>query len=75
MKDWNRIHELETQIAQDEQRFHEIERLEEEQGKDISQQGFSIVSTEGRYRDEKETLSSSILRNREMLAGIKTQPD
>jgi hypothetical protein len=75
MKDWNRIHELEVQIAQDELRFHEIERLEEALMQNISHQGFSTASTEGRYRGEKEALSSSILRNREMLAGVKTQPD
>lgn len=50
MKDWNRIHELEAQIAQDEQRFHEIERLEEELMKDIPRRGFRVASTEARYR-------------------------
>jgi hypothetical protein len=75
MKDGKRIQELEAQIARDEQRYREIERLEGELLQNIPQQGFSTASTEGRYRDEKAALEDSIRKSREMLAGARTQPD
>jgi hypothetical protein len=71
--DEKRMAELEAQIARDEQRFREVERLEEELFKDIDTQGFRAASTEGRYRDEKNELASSIREAKEMLAGLRTQ--
>lgn len=73
--DERRIAELEAQIARDEQRFREVERLEEELLNNIPTQGFRAASTEGHYRDEKGALSSSILKAKEMLAGLRTQRD
>jgi hypothetical protein len=75
MKDLKRIQELEAQIARDEQRYREIERLEDELLQNIPTQGFRAASTGGRYRDEKAALADSIRESREMLAGARTQPD
>jgi hypothetical protein len=75
MKNWGSIHELEAQIARDEQRYREIEHLEEELMQNIAQKGFEAASTEGRYRSEKQTLEAAIRQNKELLAGARTQPD
>ena len=75
MKDSQSIQQLESEIAQDEQRYREIERLEDELMQNIGLQGFKAASTEGRYRDEKEALTAAIREKREILAGMETQPD
>ena len=75
MRNSKEIQELEEQIARDEQRYREIERLEDELMQNIPQQGFKAASTEGRYRGEKAALAESIRRNRVMLAGAKSQPN
>ena len=72
MKDWKRIQELEAEIARDEERYREIERLEQELMQNIPQ-GFKGVATEERYRDEKEGLDQAILENREALAAAMSQ--
>jgi len=75
MRDWKEIQELEAQIGRDEQRYLEIERLEDELMQNIPQQGFQAASTEGRYRDEKAALAASIRENKELLAGVMSRPD
>jgi hypothetical protein len=75
MRDSQDIQELEKQIALDKQRYSEIERLEAELMENIPPRGFSAVSTELRYRGEKEALSTSIRKGEEMLAGVRTHPD
>jgi hypothetical protein len=60
MRDSQDIQELEKQIALDKQRYSEIERLEAELMENIPPRGFSAVSTELRYRGEKEALATSI---------------
>jgi hypothetical protein len=75
MRDPKEIEELEAQIARDKHRYSEIERLEAELMENIPQQGFSAVSTGGRYRDEKQALADSIRIGEEMLAGARSQPD
>jgi hypothetical protein len=75
MKDWKAMQELEAQIARDMQRYREVERLEGELVQNIPHQGFTAVSTRGRYGDEKAVLADSIRKNREMLAGARTHRD
>ncbi|WP_263419610.1 hypothetical protein [Terriglobus albidus] len=75
MKDLQRMQQLKSEIAQDEERYREVERLEAELMQNIGLKGFKAASTEGRYRDEKEALTSAIREKREMLAGMETQPD
>jgi hypothetical protein len=60
-------------VAIDKQRYRELERLEVELMENIPQQGFKAASTEGRYRDEMESLADSICKAEEMLAGSKNQ--
>jgi hypothetical protein len=75
MRDPKEIEELEAQVARDEGRFREIERLEAELVQNIPQQGFRAASTGGQYRDEKESLANSIRIAEEMLAGAKSSPN
>jgi hypothetical protein len=75
MRDLQRIKELETQIAQDKNRYSEVERLEAELLGNVTPQGFNEATTIGRYRVEKEALAYSIRVAEEMLAGAKSQPD
>jgi len=60
-------------VAIDKERYKELERLEAELMENIPQQGFKAASTEGRYRDEMESLANSIRKAEEMLAGAKNQ--
>lgn len=64
-----------TTSAREEQRYREIERLEDELMQNTPQEGFSAASTGGRYRNEKAALANSIRENREMLPGARTQRD
>jgi hypothetical protein len=75
MRDLQRIKELEAQIAQDKNRYSEVERLEAELLGNVTPQGFNEATTIGRYRVEKEALAYSIRVAEEMLAGAKSQPD
>jgi hypothetical protein len=75
VRDSQEIKELETQIALDKQKFSEIERLESELVGTVAPQGFSIASTIGKYRVQKEALANSIRIGEERLAGAKSQPD
>ncbi len=69
------IQELEAQIARDKQKYSEIERRETELMENIPPRGFSAVSTELRYRGEKETLATSIREGEELLAGVRNHLD
>jgi hypothetical protein len=69
------IQELEAQITQDKQKYREIERLDTELMENVPPRGFSAVSTELRYRGEKEALATSIREGEEMLAGMRNHPD
>jgi hypothetical protein len=75
MRDSQEVHELEEQITQDKQRYREIDRLEDELMENIPQRGFSAVPTELRYRGEKETLTTSIREEEELVAGVRDHPD
>jgi hypothetical protein len=75
MRDPREIQELETQIAVDKQKYSEIERLEAELMENIPPQGFSAVSSELKYRGEKEALAYSIRVGEETLAGARSQPN
>ena len=75
MKDSQPIQQLESEIAQDEQRYREVERLEDDLMQNIGLEGFRATSTEEQYRDEKEALTTEIREKREILAGMETQPD
>ncbi|MDW5267577.1 MULTISPECIES: hypothetical protein [Acidobacteriaceae] len=75
MRDLQRIKELEAQIAQDKNRYSEVERLEAELLGNVTPQGFNEATTIGRYRVEKEALAYSIRVAEEMLAGARSQPD
>jgi hypothetical protein len=75
MRDLQRIKELEAQIAQDKNRYSEIERLEAELLGNVTPQGFNEATTIRRYRVEKEALAYSIRVAEEMLAEAKSQPD
>jgi hypothetical protein len=75
MRDIQGIKELEAQIAQDKNRYSEVERLEAELLGNVTPQGFNEATTIGRYRVEKEALAYSIRVAEEMLAGARSQPD
>jgi len=75
MRDLQRIKGLEAQIAQDKNRYSEVERLEAELLGNVTPQGFNEATTIGRYRVEKEALAYSIRVAEEMLAGARSQPD
>lgn len=75
MKDSQPMRELESEIAQDEQRYREVEQLEDDMMQNIGLEGYRATSTEGQYRDEKEALVTEIREKRETLAGLETQPD
>jgi hypothetical protein len=69
------IQELEAQIALDKQKYNETERREAELMENIPPRGFSAVSTELRYRGEKEALATSIREGEELLAGVRNHLD
>jgi hypothetical protein len=75
VKDSEEIKRLETQVAQDQQKYDEIERKEGELFEDIPPQGFGAFPAELKYRSEKEALEESMHVDKEMLAGLKSQPD
>jgi hypothetical protein len=75
VRDSQEIKELETQISRDKQKFDEIQRLENELLGTVPSDGFSVASTIGKYRVEKEALAGSIRIGEERLAGARSQPD
>jgi hypothetical protein len=75
MKDSAEIKRLETQVALDRQKYDEIGRKEAEILDNIPPQGFGAFPAELKYRSEKEALEESMHVDKQMLAGLKSQPD
>jgi hypothetical protein len=75
MRDSEEIQDLEAKIARDEQRYREIERLENDLTHNIPRQGFQAASTAGRYRTEKQALDEALFYSRQRLASARNQPD
>jgi hypothetical protein len=71
MSEGKAIQELEAELARDEQRLREIERIEEILLQDIPVVGFRTGIEEVRLRSEKEMLSEVIYKNRQLLAVAK----
>lgn len=71
MSEGKAIEELEAEIARDEQRLREVERIEETLLQDIPLVGFRTGIEEVRLRSEKEMLSEMIHKNRQLLATAK----
>ena len=69
------IKRLEAQVALDRQKYHEIGREEAELLENIPSQGFGAFPAELKYRSEKEALEEAMRINKQMLAGLKSQPD
>lgn len=67
MSEGKAIEELEAELARDEQRLREIERIEETLLQDIPRVGFRTGIEEVRLRSEKEMLSEVIHKNRQLL--------
>ncbi len=75
MKDSAEINRLETQVALDQQKYDEIGRKEAELLENIPPQGFGAFPAELKYRSEREALEESMHVDKQMLAGLKSQPD
>jgi hypothetical protein len=73
--DFAKIKQLEAQIAADQQRYSDIERVESKLSENIPLQGFSPFSKELKYRSEKEALGGSIKEAKQILAELKKQHD
>jgi hypothetical protein len=71
MSEGKAIEELEAELARDEQRLREIERIEETFWQDVPLVGFRTGIEEVRLRSEKEMLSEMIHKNRQLLAAAK----
>ena len=71
MSEGKAIEELEAELARDEQRLREIERIEETLLQDIPSVGFRTGIEEVRLRSEKEMLSEVIFKTRQLLAVAK----
>ena len=75
VKDSAEIKRLEAEVALDEQKYNEIGREEAELLENIASQGFGAFPAELKYRSEKEALEESMHVNKQMLAGLRSQPD
>jgi hypothetical protein len=75
MKDSAEIKRLERQVALEHQKYDEIGREETELLDNIPPQGFGAFPEELKYRSEKESLEESMHVDKQMLAGLKSQPD
>jgi hypothetical protein len=75
VRDTAEIQELEAEVALEQQEYGEVERKEAELLDNIPPQGFSAFPTDLKYRSEKETLGASMHIDKEMLAGLKSQPE
>jgi hypothetical protein len=71
MSEGKAIEELEAELARDEQRLREIDRIEEKFLQDIPLAGFRTGIEEVRLRSEKEMLIEMIHRNRQLLSVAK----
>ncbi|HEY1577103.1 MAG TPA: hypothetical protein VGF82_08535 [Terracidiphilus sp.] len=75
MKDSAEIKRLETQVALDQQKYDEVEREEAELLDNIPPQGFGAFPAELKYRSEKEALEESMHVDKQIVAGLESQPD
>jgi hypothetical protein len=75
MKDVSEIKRLEAQVALDQQKYEEIGRDEAKLFETMPSRGFGASPAELKYRSEKEALEESMHANKEILAGLKSQPD
>jgi len=71
MREDKAIEKLEAELVQDEQRLREIERIEGKLLQDIPLVGFRTGIEEVRLRAEKEMLTETILKNRQLLSVAK----
>jgi hypothetical protein len=75
VEDSAEIKQLEAQDARDQQKYDETGRKEAELLENIPPEGFGASSEELKYRSEKEAIEESLHVGKEMLAGLKSQPD
>ena len=73
MSESKAIEKLEAELARDEQRLREIERIEETLMQDTPLVGLRTGNEEVRYRSENEMLSEMINKNRQLLAVAKRE--
>ena len=73
MSESKAIEKLEAELARDEQRLREIERIEETLMQDTPLVGLRTGNEEVRYRSENEMLSEMIYKNRQLLAVAKRE--
>jgi hypothetical protein len=68
MSDYKVIEELESELARDEERLREIERIEERLLADISPVGFRTATHELHLQSEREMLQDKMRKNRQLLS-------
>ena len=71
MSEGKAIEELEAELARDEQKLREIERIEETLLQGIPLVGFRTGIEEVRLRSEREMLTEMIYKNRQLLTVAK----
>jgi len=65
------IDEIEANLARDEARLEELNRVEAALLEDIPHSGFCAATEEANIRTEKQALAQTILRNKQRLTAIK----
>jgi hypothetical protein len=68
MSDYKVIEELESELARDEERLREIERIEERLLADIPLVGFRTATYELHLQSEREMLQDKMRKNRQLLS-------
>jgi hypothetical protein len=71
MSDPKQIEELEAELARDEERLREIERIETQLLRNIPHDGFHTATDELQLRIEKKMLADAIRKNSILLAVAK----
>jgi hypothetical protein len=71
MSDYKVIEELESELARDEERLREIERIEERLLADIPLLGFRTATYELHLQSEREMLQDKMRENRQLLVVAK----
>jgi hypothetical protein len=71
MGDYKVIEELESELARDEERLREIERIEERLLADIPLVGFRTATYELHLQSEREMLQDKIREKRQLLVVAK----
>ena len=71
MSDYKVIEELESELARDEERLREIERIEERLLADIPLVGFRTATYELHLQSEREMLQDKMRENRQLLVVAK----